>query len=418
MSRPRNINIFQWNWECFFLRHAELNQGDHHLSSSPDCRSTAEVTSLTRRTALSDAILSRIDEVLKCGDSTLDLHMIFEIPMSCLHMQLSVCVTVPRILTNFFPSHMKSLFCTDKIDSTEWQDHIPRQHTGNCLLIHTTHWGLCDQPLSSHRTSLHDVELRQCVFCKEPLLFWFWCRRRNSVELCADACSSVSFRFSLKSFYQEDLPADVSNPSCRSSFYFDFEFLGMAPVSCLLVRHFALILNLKQVAPVPRLLFPPLFSTSPVIAMLKTTNCFLEWQAIRNSLFRRWWFSRLSSIVAFDCWPTHKSMCVLRKACLAIGVQAFHRVIARLRTDWDHERTLVPPRGFALLRLQSTLRQGFWTFFTVSISLEFNSFLLIMCIDAHESTTNSRFCGFVAVGAGIPCSIGEQNIVLSEFLSM
>ena len=25
MSRPRYINIFQWNKECFFLRHVELN---------------------------------------------------------------------------------------------------------------------------------------------------------------------------------------------------------------------------------------------------------------------------------------------------------------------------------------------------------------------------------------------------------
>ena len=24
MSRPRNINVFQWIWECFFLRHVEL----------------------------------------------------------------------------------------------------------------------------------------------------------------------------------------------------------------------------------------------------------------------------------------------------------------------------------------------------------------------------------------------------------
>ena len=37
---------------------------------------------------------------------------------------------------------------------------------------------------------------------------------------------------------------------------------------------------------------------------------------------------------------------VFCKACLAIGLQAFHR---------DYERTLVPPRGFALSRLQSTL---------------------------------------------------------------
>ena len=44
-----------------------------------------------------------------------------------------------------------------------------------------------------------------------------------------------------------------------------------------------------------------------------------------------------------------------RKACHAIGVLACPRGAARLRTDSNHERTLVPPRGCALLHLQSTL---------------------------------------------------------------
>ena len=35
-------------------------------------------------------------------------------------------------------------------------------------------------------------------------------------------------------------------------------------------------------------------------------------------------------------------------------------------------------------------------------SPELNSFLLIMCIDAPESRTNSRSSGLVEVGAGIP----------------
>ena len=78
----------------------------------------------------------------------------------------------------------------------------------------------------------------------------------------------------------------------------------MAPVSWLLVRHFALILNLKvnlkQVVAVPWLLFPPLFSTGPVIAMLKTNYVQNWWITLERQEVRNCLFSRLWSIVAFD----------------------------------------------------------------------------------------------------------------------
>ena len=83
--------------------------------------------------------LSRIDEVLKCGDFMIKLHMLSQIPSSCLCVQLSVCATAPRILINLFPSHVKILFCTDKIESIEWQDLAPRQRTGDRLWIHIPH---------------------------------------------------------------------------------------------------------------------------------------------------------------------------------------------------------------------------------------------------------------------------------------
>ena len=73
----------------------------------------------------------------------------------------------------------------------EWQDLVPRQRTGDCLEIHLPCWGLCDQPLSSHQTFLPDVLFPQCVFCKEPLWFWFACRLRkfgpsgSEYEYCA-----------------------------------------------------------------------------------------------------------------------------------------------------------------------------------------------------------------------------------------
>ena len=55
----------------------------------------------------------------------------------------------------------------------------------------------------------------------------------------------------------------------------------------------------------------------------------------------------------------------------------------------------------------------------MSISPELNSFLLIMCIYALESTTNSRSSGLVEVGAGITfASIGEKNVVLSGILEL
>ena len=117
---------------------------------------------------------------------------------------------------------MRILFCTERIESTEWQDLVPRQRTGDCLLIHIPRWGLCDPPLSGHQTFLHEVKLRQCVFCKRLLVFWFSSRRRNfgllgseckyctsliliplsyrtfrslsSREPCTGACNSVSYQ--------------------------------------------------------------------------------------------------------------------------------------------------------------------------------------------------------------------------------
>ena len=60
--------------------------------------------------------LSRIDEVLKCGDSMSKPHMLSQIPSSCPKRQLPVLATVPRILPNFFQSHVQILFYTDNIE--------------------------------------------------------------------------------------------------------------------------------------------------------------------------------------------------------------------------------------------------------------------------------------------------------------
>ena len=70
----------------------------------------------------------------------MDLHMLSQMPLGCRCDPLLLCVTAPRILTNFSPYHVKSSFRTDKTESIEWQLLVTRQRTGECLLIHIPHW--------------------------------------------------------------------------------------------------------------------------------------------------------------------------------------------------------------------------------------------------------------------------------------
>ena len=53
--------------------------------------------------------------------------------------KLFAIVTARRTFAKSFPSHVKSLFRTDKIEPIEWQDLEQRQRTGDCFLIHTPH---------------------------------------------------------------------------------------------------------------------------------------------------------------------------------------------------------------------------------------------------------------------------------------
>ena len=66
------------------------------------------------------------------------------------------------------PSPANFCFHTDKIVSIEWRDVVPRQRTGDCSGIHFLRSVPCDLLLSNHQHFLHEVRLRQCVFCKEP----------------------------------------------------------------------------------------------------------------------------------------------------------------------------------------------------------------------------------------------------------
>ena len=110
--------------------------------------------------------------MLKYDDSMVDLHKICQIPMTCQYNFFGF-TDGSRIFPNSFPSPEKFSFCTDKIESIEWQDLVPRQRIGECFDIHLPRGGLCDLLLSSYQTFPLEVLLRQCVFCKEPLLFCF-----------------------------------------------------------------------------------------------------------------------------------------------------------------------------------------------------------------------------------------------------
>ena len=64
-------------------------------------------------------------------------------------IELSVCTTFglcdgSKNFNKLFPSRVRILFCTDKIESIEWQDLAPRQRTDDCFEIHIHHWELCD----------------------------------------------------------------------------------------------------------------------------------------------------------------------------------------------------------------------------------------------------------------------------------
>ena len=93
--------------------------------------------------------------------------------------------------------------------------------------------------------------------------------------------------------------------------------------------------------------------------------------------------------MVFDRRPTCRYIRVLRRVFQVIELQAFLRVVAQSRTDFDRDRILVFPRLYALHHwLQAPQCSS--------------------CIfDALESTTNSRSSSIFEVGAGITlASIG------------
>ena len=122
---------------------------------------------------------SPIDEVLKCGVSMINLHILSQMPSSCRFLQLSVCATAPRIFTNFSPSHGKSPIYTEKTDSTEWRELVPRQRIGDCSEIHVLRWGLCCCQVtilfcSQNRSLLVFAEVSHEHYASVFLCLHFW----------------------------------------------------------------------------------------------------------------------------------------------------------------------------------------------------------------------------------------------------
>ena len=112
----------------------------------------------------------------------------------------------------------------------------------------------------------------------------------------------------------------------------------------------------------------------------------------------------------FDRWSTRMSIRVHRKAFLAI------KNSWRILEDFHcQERYPVPWHKLWPLHASALYHWLFGLFDVVKLSnsAEFKSFLLIMCIDASESTTNSLSSGLRVDGAGKhQFSEREKNAVL------
>ena len=92
-----------------------------------------------------------------------------------------------------------------------------------------------------------------------------------------------------------------------------------------------------------------------------------------------------------------------------IELQACLRVFAPSRRDQDRERILVLPRLFALSHWPLPPLRGSCISAEFPFRLSLNPFLLSMCTDAPESTTNSRSSGDCEVGAGVAIWLQSES---------
>ena len=94
-----------------------------------------------------------------------------------------------------FLSPVKYCLQTDKTGSIERQDLEPRQRICDCHVIHHSSFRTLWSAIIKSPIFLLEVLLRQCVFCEEPLLFWFSNRRRNLGICCSELKYSVYLMF-------------------------------------------------------------------------------------------------------------------------------------------------------------------------------------------------------------------------------
>ena len=146
-----------------------------------------------------------------------------------------------------------------------------------------------------------------------------------------------------------------------------------ASISRMHTCHFELLLDLIMV---------PIFWsnwTDPLISMLKT-NCdddSLDTTRSTELSIAQGFVFQFSAHCGVSPFSTHMNIRVLSKADEAIESLAFHRVIALLRTDRDHEQKLALTRLFALLPV-AVSRLCFLDLLKVTIVSELKSPLLRM----------------------------------------
>ena len=324
---------------------------------------------------------SRIDEVSKFGNSMINLHRICQIPSNCQCKWLSAFLTAretfslslfrllaaPSVLTNFSASRVKILFFT-RIRLNPLSSEILYHDCVPVILSWFTSFivwsAVIKSPNFSARSGASPVRLLQGAFVILVLKQTSQSRsfgevskntvlsRYHSGELCADARNSVSFKFSLKSFKQSGRSANGSSESFLSLLFFLWFWISENGTS-VLVASSSLRSDTELEAG----------SNSSLVALAASflkESCDTDADELLAGLVDNPCTTRGTklSMTVFSSWVNRG----LRKACPAIGLLAFPPVIARLRTDWDCERTLVPLRGFAPPRLQSTLLSRFWTF--------------------------------------------------------
>ena len=227
------------------------------------------------------------------------------------------------------------------------------------------------------------------------------CSESESKEMCGGACNSVGIRLSVKSFTQKGISANGSSAS----------FLPSLRDSCpsLLVACSSLRSNTEPDDELDAALFPDAWSAS----------------GLNDSYGSDAGDELLPELTDNPGTTRGTKLYVLQMMLFPFGVNRGSWLLTHL-LEYPRSLQSLPSDGTAGVSSSSctvTIWSKSWTntcasswfctspfaiyttvgvldLFTVPNSSELDSFLLIMCIDAPESTTNSRSSGLVEVGAG------------------